>query len=613
MKGISKIATERSLKSASLTKSITISLSESSSRNPSASLRAPEAIAAFSLTVKPDPPATEAGMQHFLRRCTQLQHLSFYCAHGAAKLPDAFYHLTKLYTLALTNSSALEFVKLSRLVSLAALSVDTNPQDDPTLWGLAHLNALTTLSCCNETRLLLPEREQGDGAFSFAQLRFLKSLEFGKISPRFDLMFPQHSSCSRLERLLLRDCNGLESLPDEIGDLLPCLREMSIRKCENLTDLSHGFASLTCLHTMSISLCNIVSLPENFGELPALKSLSLYLLHLTDLSASFSQLTSLETLNLVDCKDLRQLPPRFGNLAALSSLCIQNSPLLELPGDIGRLANLREFYLSENRPQQRLPPSFTWLASLASLSLCLCAIAELLEAVGQLLKKLTLNCVGLIRGLDSEDTATCAILPSLEDLDVHLAGEAEELPLSLAFCPNLRTLTIQSTGRMQALPNDIGSSIPQLRQLHIQQAGEITGLPASVSELHSLTSIQVHAPKLLSLPDHIGALSKLRKLDLSKCSALARVPASLTQLSCLHDLNLRSTSISSLPCLTHLTRLKKLDLGGCRQLEGFPEDVTELKMLHRLDVSGCDKVLDDEGHIQNVDVHDMYGVFVSYS
>ncbi|CAI5502532.1 unnamed protein product [Closterium sp. Naga37s-1] len=497
-----------------------------------------------------DHPVTEDGLDHLLRCCTQLQHLSLYCAHGAAKLPDAFYHLTRLHTLGLTDCSALESAELSRLASLAALSVDTNPQDDPTPWGLAHLPALTTLSCCNETRLFIPEREQGDDAFSFAQLRFLKSLEFDDVSPRFDLMFPRDSSCSRLERLLLRDCNGLERLPDEIGGLLPCLRQLSIRKCESLSELPHGFASLSCLETLSISLCNIVSLPENFGELPALKSLSLFLKHLTDLSASFSQLTFLGTLNLGRCEELRELPPGFGNLTALRSLCIENAPLLELPEDIGRLANLRVFHLSENRAQKRFPPSFTRLASLTSL--------------------------GVFLGLGS-GTASCAILPSLEDLDVHLAGEAEELPLSLAFCPSLRSFTIQSAGCMQELPNDIGATVQQLRQLHIKHAEELTELPASIAELRSLTCIQVHAPKLSSLPDHVGALSRLRKLDLSNCSALTHLPASLTRLSCLHSLNLSSTSVCSLPPgLAQLTRLKKLDLDGCRQLEGLPKDLTEL-------------------------------------
>ncbi|CAI5995628.1 unnamed protein product [Closterium sp. NIES-64] len=272
-------------------------------------------------------PVTEAGVDHFVRRCTQLQHLSLYCVHRAAKLPEAFYHLTHLHTLALTDGSDLEAPDFLRLASLAALSLDTNPLDDPIPWSLLHLTTLTSLFCCNETRLFLREREQGSDAFSFEQLRFLKVLEFDSVSPRFDL-------------------------------------------------------------------------------------------------------------------------------------------------------------------------------------------------------------IGL-----SSDTATWAILPSLKDLELHVAGEAEELPPSLAFCPNLRTLTIQSAGRMQALPDDMGWTLQQLRHLHIQKAEELTGLP----------------------------------------------------------------------------ELKKLDLGGCGQLEGLPEDLTELKMLHSLDVLGCDNVLDDEGHIQNVDVHDMYMVFVSCS
>ncbi|CAI5527081.1 unnamed protein product [Closterium sp. Naga37s-1] len=96
----------------------------------------------------------------------------------------------------------------------------------------------------------------------------------------------------------------------------------------------------------------------------------------------------------------------------------------------------------------KVPDAFFHLTKLHSLGLTIPPLPRL--------KKLTLICVGLISGIDlldrgsgtPEGAAVSSILPSLEDLEVHLAGEAEELPLPLAFCPNLRTLTIHSGGRM---------------------------------------------------------------------------------------------------------------------------------------------------------------------
>ncbi|CAI5973375.1 unnamed protein product [Closterium sp. NIES-65] len=119
-----------------------------------------------------------------------------------------------------------------------------------------------------------------------------------------------------------------------------------------------------------------------------------------------------------------------------------------------------------------------------------------------MLRHISQTSVILLRGL-----VGIVSLSSLEHLELALAGEAEELPLSLALCPNLRTLTIHSAARLKALPDDLGSAVQQLRQLRIERAGELRALPDSLTHLHCLTSLQVHAPKLPSLPDGIGALS----------------------------------------------------------------------------------------------------------
>ncbi|CAI7932856.1 unnamed protein product [Closterium sp. NIES-54] len=171
------------------------------------------------------------------------------------------------------------------------------------------------------------------------------------------------------------------------------------------------------------------------------------------------------------------------------------------------------------------------------------------------LRHMSFTSVALVRGW----VATVK-LPSLERLELALAREAEELPLSLALCPNLRTLTIYSATRLKALLDDLGWAVQQLRHLRVEQAGELRGLPEAVVQLHCLTSLEVHPPKLASLPDGIGALSRLHRLNLASCSSLTRLPASLTHLSCLRELNLCCTAMRSLPCsFAQLSCLKNLD------------------------------------------------------
>ncbi|CAI5499745.1 unnamed protein product [Closterium sp. Naga37s-1] len=523
-------------------------------------------------------PVTEAGLDHFVRSCTQLQHLSLYCLHRYGKPPASLSLLTDLHTLTLTHSAALQAPGFTNLCSLATLSVDISEHDEELdLTTLVHLPAFANLSLCSETKLNL----EGENAHpvSFARMAHLESLEFDYNTPRFSLLFSSGVTFSRLERLLLSGCDKLERLPDDIGERMPRLRDLTISSCHNLPELPDHFTSLRCLQKLTISSLDLASLPASFGKLSVLKDLTLHRLPILGLPNSFHQLTSLEVLNVHDCLAMVELGASFGSLHALKSLSIANSP--KLCAQLAELSN-------------SLPPSLEVL-SLGSVQQ-LTPLTEL--PVLPRLRHMSLTSVVLLRGL-----VGTVSLSSLEHLELALAGEAEELPLSLALCPNLRTLTIHTAARLKALPDDLGSAVQQLRQLRVERAGELRALPDSLAHLHCLTSLQVHAPKLPSLPHGIGALSRLRVLNLARCSSLTCLPASLTRLSCLHELNLGWTAIRSLPCrFAQLSRLKTLDLQVCEHLQSLPDDFTQLKMLHRLNVR-CAKVTAEDGGVR-----DMYGV-----
>ncbi|CAI5993487.1 unnamed protein product [Closterium sp. NIES-65] len=548
---------------------------------------------------------TEAGLDRFLRRCSRLQHLSLYCLHRYCKLPDSLSLLTNLHTLALTEASPLEAPGFTKLTSLTALSVDMIPQPEGLNFAsLTHLPAFTTLALFNYAWLKL--EVAGSQPFSFAQLPWLKAVEFDAFSPRFEFMFPSGVSFSRLERLLLKGSSVSEvaRLPDDIGQRLPRLRHLSLWGWNNVPELPEQLASLSCLRDLTIFSCDIVSLPENFGELPALKVLTLNSLPITSLPDSFYQLTTLEALYLSYCNAIFELPARFGFLTALNSLYILNSPNLKLPDDIGSLTNLRTFRLRENSPQQQLPSSFTQLSSLTMLELTEWSsqrLTPLLELPSlPRLRRITLTSVGIMCGL-----AVGMTLPSLEHLELALAGETEDLPLPLELLSNLRGLTFHSTGCMERLPEGFGSALRQLRGLQIHQAAELKELTDSFTDLQSLTFVENHAPKLAFLPHGIGALSRLRQLNLDKCSSLTHLPASLTQLSCLHALNLRRPSNFG-----QLSRLKELNLDGCRQLASLPEDLSQLKMLLSLTHECCDEL---EAHFEAQAMERRYGLSAYHS
>ncbi|CAI5468066.1 unnamed protein product [Closterium sp. Yama58-4] len=173
----------------------------------------------------------------------------------------------------------------------------------------------------------------------------------------------------------------------------------------------------------------------------------------------------------------------------------------------------------------------------------------------------------------------------LTRLELNLADNLQEIPFPLASVSHLRALTIWEAAGLKFLREDIGSKLQQLRQLHVHKPAELEELPGSIAMLQRLTSLEIHALKLASLPDGIGSLSRLRTLDLSQCTALVHLPSSLMQLACLNSLHLTGCSIRILPPnFERLTRLRTLDLDNCKDLEALREGITQLKALRWLSV-----------------------------
>ncbi|CAI5480511.1 unnamed protein product [Closterium sp. Yama58-4] len=307
------------------------------------------------------------------------------------------------------------------------------------------------------------------------------------------------------------------------------------------------------------------------GRLSNLRELTIQLFtSIKEIPDSLTDLVNLEVLKVLGCRNVSSFPTSLSNLARLKELALAKLP--QLPQLLPSLP--RSLEVLSLGTFQRLTP-FLEIPLLPRL------------------RRLSLISVAFMRGL-----VPGMALPAVEHLELSLVGEAEDLPLPLDLVPNIRSLKIASAGRLKSFPK---KPVPfvlifqLMDRLEIEQAVKLKELTESVTALHRLTYIKIHAPELSPLPDGIGALSRLRQLNLAGCSPLATLPASLTQLSCLHDLNLSCTFVRSLPCnFGQLSRLKNLDLHGCKKLEELPADITQLKMLHSLDVSGCDEDIDTD-------------------
>ncbi|CAI5505240.1 unnamed protein product [Closterium sp. Naga37s-1] len=631
-------------------------------------------------------PITDAGMDLFFRRCSQLQQLSLYCLRVGADFPASFFQLKHLHTLALTTPATLENPEFRNVTSLTNLHLAFP-------FHLQQLSSLLDLPIAHLSVFALHRSDQPSAPFSISLLSRLEMLRFTNFTPPFDLMFPPGSPpCASLQQLLLTSYQELEGLPNGIGDLLPSLRKLVIRDCHDLAELPEALPLLTRLEVLVISEAEFLHvLPSSLGHLPALKTLVLKSLPVFALPSSLSQLTSLNALVLHSCDQLRELPAGFCCLPALKTLCIELLCDFSLPHDIGQLTSLATLRFMGSRRQQHLPSSLTALTSLTSLQLHDCAIPELPDAFGEMtnlselsmwscpisslpesitrltrlerlavahcprlswvprrldslkrLKQLQLtHCEGLgqppailpcsleflsVIWCDNQPTPVPDVsgLSQLRELEVQVDGDggaqgrgaagctASELHVGGAagsaghcwsrlhrlvlhldttalplhfpftFLPSLRQLTILGNG-IRSLPESIGAAVPQLRQLKLEQVPSLEEVPGSIAQLQQLTALEIHAPRLASLPDTIGALSRLRTLDLSDCRELQQLPASLTRLACLHDLDVSSTSIAVLPAgFAHLSKLRSLSLKDCKKLQGFPEGFTQLPALRYL-------------------------------
>ncbi|CAI5465953.1 unnamed protein product [Closterium sp. Yama58-4] len=426
---------------------------------------------------------------------------------------------------------------------------------------------------------------------SFGHLGSLKKITMYML-PLTELpeSFPYLSS---LKSLLMVGCREIRQLPANFGRL-GALKTLCMVKQSELK-LPVGLGGMAAIRRIFPGeVFNQMQLPGSLTQLASLTRLDLDFSLDENLDEGMGRLNQLRQLHIQCCFNLREVPYSVTELTNLDTLTIGLcSQLVSLPDRLDALFNLKRLEIIGchhdlwlNRPPISLP------SSLESLSLGNYNQTILLPDLPTLpnLKKLTLNLVNVEGG-----KSLTSALPRLQHLELVLAEDTEQLAFPLASLPQLRILEISRAGNIEKLPGSIGADLKQLRHLQIENAPELNELPELISQLRHLTSLDVHAPKLASLPTSIGALSRLKELAIFDCTALESLPASFTQLACLNKLNLGNTGIRSLPGnFAQLTRLKSLDLYRCARLESLPEDFSELEMLQFFRFGGCTDELDEE-------------------
>ncbi|CAI5521199.1 unnamed protein product [Closterium sp. Naga37s-1] len=264
----------------------------------------------------------------------------------------------------------------------------------------------------------------------------LKSLNFFISCPKLDTIFPSASPFTGLEELLITKCSELETLPDRIGHLLPCLRKLVIH-------------ALVGLIRLELTECWQLSGPPA-GLPPSLETLCLGPFREEDSShvVDISGLSQLRVLKL-NCVVVRCGP-------AVSSMlpCLQQLEQLEM-----RLERDSEELLI---PLMLLPRLRSMLIEAPDI----CSLPENLATV----------------------------LPELRQLELR-SWSPEELPGSIVELSSLTTLIVNAP-QLTSLPQGM-SRLSRLRKLELIRCTALQHLPECLTQLHRLI---LHGTSVSSLP-----------------------------------------------------------------------------------------------------------------
>ncbi|XP_021801689.1 putative disease resistance protein At3g14460 [Prunus avium] len=373
---------------------------------------------------------------------------------------------------------------------------------------------------------------------------------------------------SRLEELLLRNCDQLRSAPI---DHFPCLQKLEIDSMNSGMPIANIISTqLTTLTRLTIKkIRGLVSLPE--GMLKNNKNLAY--LEIRDcpeficIAADvYGCCASLESLRISSCPNLRSLPHGLEHCTSLKELTIAHCESLECIPVTNGLPSLRELYISNCDELSSLPSGLQHCISLECLSIRHCR---------------NLEAIPITHGL-----------PSLRQLKISFCAELSSLPNGLQHCTSLEHMSIMNCGNIEAIPSL--DSLTQLRELEICRCGGLKGLSpnAFAASLTRLKQLEIgwFWEELDSFPA-FHVIPQLETLSLWGWPKLNYLPEQVQCFTCLTSLTINSfDNMEALPeLLGNLAYLKILSIWNCKNLMSLPtlEAMKCLTKLQYIYIQNC--------------------------
>ncbi|CAL5389928.1 unnamed protein product [Camellia sinensis] len=331
-----------------------------------------------------------------------------------------------------------------------------------------------------------------------------------------------------LEKLEMRNCRSLRSLPESIGcvltlstliivnaaitelpesiGMLENLIMLRLNKCTKLCRLPASIGNLKSLHHLLMEETAVTKLPENFGMLSRLMILKMAKkpdhevsqnAENTELPSSFSNLSLLEEFDARAWKIAGKIPDDIEKLSSLVLLNLSHNDFSCLPCSLSGLSILEKLVLSHCKYLKVLPPL---PSSLIELNATNCTALESISDISNLenLQNLNLaNCEKLTGILDLERLKSLRWLymSGCSSCSSVVKSKLDKVLLSLSTIPYKDDLRDQS-------PVVAGILITILRlNVPIFNTAPLLGVPKTDEDHFYLCRYENHTPLVLFLKD----------------------------------------------------------------------------------------------------------------